>query len=240
MTPHGVRFFVATASILLGAAVRPALAQEEWSTSPPLMRIGAGPEDEQRSYNVETIFIRDSVLYVADRSSAQIRGLHWRSGEVLYVGGRPGEGPSEFEWLTWADDCTTDSIIVYDAGARRLSVFSEDLEHLRTFALGAPDSTVRGLHLLPQTTRCAGSTKLLVTYLTVVFIRLPVDIARAWYWASIRCWTVDSEESSAMSSPATKGIASTGRMDLCNGARRPCWPGFETVVLFLGPEMGHG
>lgn len=167
MTPHHVLKVVATALIVFSAAVRPATTQEKWDTNPPLLRIGAGAEDGRWFHNVETVFIRDSVLYVADRGSAQIRGLHWRSGEVLYIGGRPGEGPGEFEWLSWADDCTTDSIVAYDAGAKRLSVFSAELEHLRTFALDTPDSIVEGLLLMPQTTRCAGPTTLLVVYLTV-------------------------------------------------------------------------
>ena len=92
---------------------------------------------------------------------------------MLHVGGRPGQGPGEFGWLWWADDCTTESIFAYDAATRRIAMFSAELKHLRTVRVSAPGMTYDGLQLQPQAARCAGPTTLLVFYWTVDFNTSP-------------------------------------------------------------------
>ena len=167
--------FVATPSLFLTAPVRQSLAQEAWSTGPPLITIGAGPGEERQFHNIESIVVRDSVLYVADRGSAQIRALHRRSGEVLHVGGRPGQGPGEFGWLWWADDCTTESIFAYDAATRRIAMFSAELKHIRTVRVSAPGMTHDGLAAPASSSSLRRPTTLLVIYWTVDVNTRPVS-----------------------------------------------------------------
>jgi hypothetical protein len=61
-----------------------------------------------------------------------------RQGNLTAVGGAKGQGPGEFMSLSMAQPWTNDSVLVYDATLRRLSVFSPSLRYVRTLELKIP------------------------------------------------------------------------------------------------------
>ena len=169
-------FRVGVPAVLLTAGVASAVpAQEGWATGAPLVTVGGGI-DEDWFHGVASVFLRDSVVYVADggfqRGSQQVRGIHLRSGDVLHVGGRFGEGPGEFDYLGWADDCGSDRhVFTYDGRRLRISVFSGALEHLRTYSVDAAGRTdddglpLIAMPLLAMSVDCTDSETLVMVYM---------------------------------------------------------------------------
>lgn len=73
-------------------------------------------------------------VVVADRSSQSLRYFD-ATGAVGRVSGGPGEGPGEFRSLLNIFAIRADTIGAYDAGARKVEVFSPSGEHVRTTTL---------------------------------------------------------------------------------------------------------
>jgi hypothetical protein len=113
------------------------------------LRIGSldGPADAFGEIRA-VAFGRANRLYVADDLNHEIRVFE-SDGQLTRVIGRQGKGPGEFEW-PWAvavDD--TDTLIVWDQGMGRFSVFDPDGEFQRSFP--PPRSwLVNSIHFLPE------------------------------------------------------------------------------------------
>ena len=146
--------------VLLCLAIGPSgrmHAQESWALGSPTFSVGDADAPEYQFYNVEAALIYDGSLYVADRGSAQVRAYDLASGELLAVAGGQGMGPGEFRWLGWLGQCgNTPELVTFDPVQQRISIFSRDLEHLRTLRLDH-SSWLRWV-------RCAGPDALVGAY----------------------------------------------------------------------------
>ena len=91
-------------------------------------------------------------MFVADGGTLEIHAFDIATGHRVATAGREGVGPGEFRWLQWIGDCGRDSIFASDAVQNRVSVYSLDLDHLRTFSIDVPPSG--GLMAL----QCAGAS----------------------------------------------------------------------------------
>jgi len=105
----------------------------------PLLDIGAVSGDSSTLlYQVEGAHrLSDGRIVVANRSSHELR-YYDDSGNYLYSAGRKGQGPGEFEYLTWTASCRADSVFAYDIGTRRLSVFDGQGAFARSLLLQLP------------------------------------------------------------------------------------------------------
>ncbi len=106
-----------------------------WRLSPePVLTIGA-PEaaPEYQMFRVRRIVrLGDGKIVVANAGTQEIRwydaaGRHWRTA------GSQGSGPGQFTGLNWISKLPGDSIIAWDDGLLRLSVFSPDADFVRVF-----------------------------------------------------------------------------------------------------------
>ena len=70
-------------------------------------------------------------FYVADRQLNEVRKFN-KDGEHLLTMGRFGQGPGEFQSIQIVCVNNRDELIVFDAGSRRISVFSDKGELLET------------------------------------------------------------------------------------------------------------
>lgn len=74
-------------------------------------------------------------LVVADAGAHRLR-FYDLAGKLLRTAGREGNGPGEFRHLAWAGSLPGDSVGAWDAGLRRLSVYSRDGDLGRTAEFG--------------------------------------------------------------------------------------------------------
>lgn len=102
--------------------------------STPRLTIGdQGGDPSYELYQVtDALRLSDSRIVVANAGSAQLR-LYSESGEHLLDIGRRGAGPGEFGWLNNAWLAPGDSVMVFDATQRRVSVFSPRGDFVRSF-----------------------------------------------------------------------------------------------------------
>lgn len=105
-------------------------------TRPPLLRIGALDGDEgEVLYRVTGAFpLPDGRLVIGNAGSHEIR-FYDASGALESSVGREGDGPGEFQRLTWVGPVGADSIAAFDGGGREVTVFDADGELARTFRL---------------------------------------------------------------------------------------------------------
>lgn len=82
-----------------------------------------GPEETLFSQIVAAFSGRDGTLVVADALSREIRWFDGTGGHLRTIGGR-GDGPSEFQVLSWVGRLRGDTIGAWDSSVRRLSLFS--------------------------------------------------------------------------------------------------------------------
>lgn len=108
-------------------------AEAQWRLTPPDLTVG---QDSVNFFaDVADVLLRDDRVYVADGGLRRIVTFDRATGQVTATAGRRGQGPGEFRFLNWLDDCGGDTIFTSDSGLNRVSVFSPDLDHLRTFRL---------------------------------------------------------------------------------------------------------
>jgi hypothetical protein len=90
----------------------------------PTARIGHAGDDETRQLHFPTSAVRlaSGTIVVAERGNARLRFFD-AAGNPLRSAGREGGGPGEFRWLWWVRRWAADSVIAYDAGAFRFSIF---------------------------------------------------------------------------------------------------------------------
>lgn len=127
-----------SAGIRIAESTAPAWGDgEAWRIGQiPILEIGMadGPREYMLSGVVGTVRRDDGAIIIANGGSGEIRfygpdGTHLRS-----VGGE-GSGPGEFRGLFWITVIRGDSIVAYDAPARRISVFTPDGEYVRSTTL---------------------------------------------------------------------------------------------------------
>ena len=130
---------VLASATMLSAAIAATLlassAEAQWRLGPPDLVIGE--EAGTLFDDIADVFVRDDRIYVTDRGARTIRAFARATGHLVATAGREGEGPGEFQFVGWVDDCGTDAIVASDHGLDRVSVFTLDLDHVRTFALDA-------------------------------------------------------------------------------------------------------
>jgi hypothetical protein len=104
----------------------------EWSImGEPLVDIGSVGGDPL--VNVSRAARVGETLVVADAGARRL-GFYGRDGSLLRAAGGRGHGPGEFQHPAWAGALGEDSVLVWDAGVRRFSVFSAQGEWARSFA----------------------------------------------------------------------------------------------------------
>ena len=123
-------------------------------------------------------------VWVAERFTQEIRVFDSDSGPHLFTIGGVGEGPGEFRRLRMLGFDREGTAYVYDDRTRRLSVFTEDGEFLRTKVM--PSS----LGIAPRPLHVSGSGDLL-GQLPRALSRVPTD--RTTIRDTVRIWTIPLE-----------------------------------------------
>ena len=98
----------------------------------PSLRLGAfeSPPEQVFGQVRDVVITSDGSLIVLDFLSKDIR-LFDSDGVLLVRTGRAGRGPGEFDWPQSLELLTPDSLLVFDVGNRRLSVYEITPEELR-------------------------------------------------------------------------------------------------------------
>ena len=127
---------VALAASALAAALCASSVEAQWRLAPPVLAVG----DDSANFfeDVVDVLVRDDRIYVADGGLRRIVAFDRSNGQRTATAGRRGDGPGEFQWLGWIDDCGGDTIFASATWPARVSVFSQDLEHIRTFHAARP------------------------------------------------------------------------------------------------------
>ena len=108
----------------------------QWTTAPePDLRIDNREDDPRYQF----FFIADAIsvpsgIAVAVSGANEIR-IYDEAGEHVRTIGRAGEGPGEFGGLGWLQLLGADTIVAYDRGLRRISVFDRNGELVRDVAI---------------------------------------------------------------------------------------------------------
>lgn len=134
------------ASLVLVGCESPGVsnAAGEWRLSDdPLIAIGLAESDPEYQFHQIAGVVRfaDARIAVADAGSQQIRIFDGEGRHVRTLGG-PGDGPGEFRTLASMDHHHGDSLLVFDSGRSRVSVFHPDEGFTRSWTL---ESLGRGL-----------------------------------------------------------------------------------------------
>lgn len=113
-----------------------------WTVSEePILRIGLqdGPPEYQLYRASSAIRLADGRIVVANGGTNELR-FYGPDGRHLFSGGRTGEGPGEFRDLQRVWLVSGDSLLAYDFGPTRLSVFTLDGEFVRTLSVTSPEA----------------------------------------------------------------------------------------------------
>jgi hypothetical protein len=108
----------------------------QWTTaSEPDLRIDNREDDPRYQF----FFIADAIpvpsgIAVAVSGANEIR-IYDEAGEHVRTIGRAGEGPGEFSSIGWLQLLGADTIVAYDRGLRRISVFDRAGELVRDVAI---------------------------------------------------------------------------------------------------------
>jgi len=79
------------------------------------------------------VALRDGIV-VANAGTHELR-FYGRDGSLRSVAGRQGSGPGEFRVITWIQAMPGDSLLVFDGGQRRMSVWTASGEYVRDIAI---------------------------------------------------------------------------------------------------------
>lgn len=158
---------------------------DDWRlSSSPLLEIGLTDGDANYVFSdiQAGILLDNGSIAVADNGSKQLR-FYDSAGTFLQGTGRFGEGPGEFQWLSWIGECSADSLFVFDSVLKRVSVFTLDGAFVRSFELASPAST-----LVPQHLTCDRQGHLLVGTRRII-----ADQERGPYRTTASVWVADTE-----------------------------------------------
>jgi len=114
---------------------------DQWRVGAPAITIGAalaGNTGQQLDRVVGATRLSDATIVVAD-AGARALLRYDASGRYLGSTGRAGDGPGEFRALAWIGRIDGDSIITWDPGLNRMSVFTSSGEYLRDFQPATQD-----------------------------------------------------------------------------------------------------
>lgn len=102
------------------------VAAPEWQLSPePTLVIGEDGTPEGEFHRISTVLaLPGDEIAVVDNGHREIR-VFATTGAHLRSIGRPGEGPGEFSSIGWAE-VDHDTLVVYDVGQRRATMFGLD------------------------------------------------------------------------------------------------------------------
>ena len=105
-----------------------------WALDSTLLVIGVSDSGAGQQLHRVTGAVRlgDATLVVADGGSQQLFRYDHR-GSFLGAMGRPGDGPGEFRSVTWLGRMAADSLIVWDRGLNRVTIFSPTGEFARNY-----------------------------------------------------------------------------------------------------------
>lgn len=121
--------------VATGATV-PLMAQDEAPRvvvdSVPILRLGSAQDGPTGLYEVEDVVVHGDTLAVANRGSQEIRFFSVSDGRYLYSTGRYGQGPGEFEWLDYLEECTPGVLTAFDPIATRITTLTWSGEILGT------------------------------------------------------------------------------------------------------------
>lgn len=124
-------------------AALPPDARLEWriDSAPRLSIGGASGRAAHQLFGVrDATVLPDGRVAVANGGTGEIRVFDATGTHVISMGGA-GEGPGEFRALAAVEAWPGDSILAWDARQRRISVFSGDGRHGRTFRLRTFEDT---------------------------------------------------------------------------------------------------
>jgi len=93
------------------------------------------------------IQLTNGTIVVADGGNDELL-YHDPNGEFLLSAGREGEGPGEFQGISWIDECQPNMAYVFDFALDRISIFDTEGELVDSFRIEAPSGTT------PSTVRC--------------------------------------------------------------------------------------
>lgn len=121
---------------------------EEWIVAEaPVLEIGSDERPEHQFHGiVGAVRLSDGRIAIGDGGSSQVR-LFGPRGELMGVVGRRGGGPEEFLRMTRLLPLPGDSLVVFDAGARRVSVLTSTgaQGRLVTLTMAGPGSELAGV-----------------------------------------------------------------------------------------------
>ena len=142
-----VRVCVALVSVA-ATAPQAAPVTAQWTLGEPDLTLG---EATGLAFaNIVGVIVTEDRIYIADVGLSEIHAFDTQTGEHEARAGREGEGPGEFRGLAWIGSCDGDNLWALDQALGRASVYSTDLDHLRTFQIeGTRDRLVTDL-------QCAG------------------------------------------------------------------------------------
>ncbi len=119
-------------AIAAGVVLAPP-AEAQWSLAPPDVTIDEGSGVEFSL--ITDLLVYENRIYVADWGFTQIHAFDLATGDHIVTTGREGEGPREFQGPLGFDHCGGDSVFVSDRSFPRISVYSLELDYLRTITL---------------------------------------------------------------------------------------------------------
>lgn len=116
-------------------------ADQSWRiAAQPVLRIGRldGPPEYQLFRAWSAARLTDGRIVVANGGTNELR-FYGPNGRHLFSVGRTGEGPGEFRDLQRVWVLPGDSLLAYDFGLARLSVFTPGGEFVRMLSVASPD-----------------------------------------------------------------------------------------------------
>lgn len=108
-------------------------------TTPVLVLPSIGPDDSVNFGSARSVaLLGNGEIAVADPSIRAVR-LFSPNGRLVRTIGRPGEGPGEFQYMSWVRECRPDTLFVADDAQGRVSLFGTDGRFIRQhpFRVGA-------------------------------------------------------------------------------------------------------
>jgi hypothetical protein len=118
-----------SAGVRIVQSDRPAWKDGEGWTVGNAPSVDIGVVDGDAAYQLDAVTgsarLSDGRIVVADGGSHQLRFFS-AQGRHLATAGRKGGGPGEFQQLSWMGVAPEDTVLAWDAEARRLSMFTPD------------------------------------------------------------------------------------------------------------------